>query len=178
FACQIAGPESAYQSNLDSTFRDSPPLTRFDCRTGAGRQGAPHRSPPLTPDSAQSAYRDGSASPPPSHARIFPGAAAKAAGARVAEEIGKDVAKVCSSRGPHFRLGGLQHLGDGFSQPTIGGDFALQLFAPRPRQFVVLGPPVVLCHSPFGLDPPLQLHPVERRVKRALADLDHLVCEL
>src|SRR5215813_11145121 len=79
------------------------------------------------------------------------------------------------TRGLTFWLGGLRRLGDGLSQTAIGGDFALQLFEPRPRQFVVLGPPVVLCHSPFGLDPPLQLHPVER-IERAMeyADLGHI----
>src|SRR5262249_33472360 len=69
------------------------------------------------------------------------------------------------TRGLTFRLSGLQQLGDGLSQPGIRGDFALQLFAPRSRQFVVLGPPVVLRYSPFGLDPPLQLHSVERWVE-------------
>jgi hypothetical protein len=42
---------------------------------------------------------------------------------------------------PHIRLCGLQHLGDGLSQPGIGGDFALQLVAPRPHESLLCKKP-------------------------------------
>src|SRR5262249_29344104 len=66
---------------------------------------------------------------------------------------------------PDFRLGGWQPLGNGPSQPLIGGGSPRHLSAPRPREFVFVAPPVVFSRSPFGLDPPLHLQPVDRRVK-------------
>src|SRR5215475_12341532 len=69
------------------------------------------------------------------------------------------------TRGLTFLLSGLQSLGGGVGQPGIRGEFALQLLAPNPRQFVVLRLPIVFRHSPFGLNPPIQLHSVKRRIE-------------
>src|SRR5215475_11016306 len=62
----------------------------LDCRIDAGPHSALLPAPCLTPGSARSAFQDGSASPLPSRARIFPGAAERAAGARVAKYVGKE----------------------------------------------------------------------------------------
>src|SRR5262249_8064736 len=150
-ARRSAGPESAFQSNLDSTSRDSPPSARFDCRIAAGRRNAPLPRPYRTPSSARSAFLDGSASPLPSRARIFPGAAAKADGDRVAKQIGKDIAKVCSSRAASLPA---KHFRAPWRWPQSAGDRR----SPRPP--TVCAPPSSACSaSPAGCSPSLPIPP-------------------
>ncbi len=56
--------------------------------------------------------------------------------------------------------------------------FHRQLPAPGGREPVVLGPPAQLRDSPFGFDPALMLEAMERRVERALVDLQDILRDL
>src|SRR5438093_5687298 len=58
----------------------------------------------------------------------------------------------------------------GESRPTVLLDF--QLFASRACQRVDLGVPAGVRRRPFGLHPPLLFQAVERRIQRALVDLN------
>jgi hypothetical protein len=57
---------------------------------------------------------------------------------------------------------------------ALGGE----LFATERRQRVVARAPVVLGGAPLGVDPAVQQQPLQRRVQRALADLQHVVGDL
>src|SRR5262249_10353548 len=54
--------------------------------------------------------------------------------------------------------------------PELG--LGLELAGAAPRELVDARAPVVLGRAPAGLDQPLALQPVQRRVERALADLE------
>src|SRR5581483_385763 len=74
--------------------------------------------------------------------------------------------------------GSLPHLGDGQHQAIPARLFGFELFAPGPRQLVELGAAPGLVRIPVGSHPALLLDAVERRVERALLDVEHLVRHL
>jgi hypothetical protein len=72
----------------------------------------------------------------------------------------------------------LQDAADGVGHP--GPVLALlgELPAPGPRQAVVLRLPVVVGGVPLGVDPPLLLEAVQRRVERPLVHAQHITRDL
>src|SRR5215472_8896855 len=69
-----------------------------------------------------------------------------------------------------LRLGQLQHAGYGLGQLAPALLLAGQLPSPRHGNRVVAGPPVVVTGPPFGADPALLRHAMERRIQRSLLD--------
>ena len=67
-----------------------------------------------------------------------------------------------------------QHTGDGRGQPAPSVAFGLQLPPSRRGETVELRPLLVLGELPFGVDPPLTLESMKRRVKRAMIDVEDL----
>src|SRR6476661_4071260 len=76
-----------------------------------------------------------------------------------------------SSRGLQDPAHGL-----GVLAPDLG--LAVELFLPGLGEPVELGAAVVLRDAPFGLDGPLVLEPVERRIERSLVDLEQIAGHL
>ena len=72
----------------------------------------------------------------------------------------------------------LHHAPDGRGHAFPAAGFDRQLPAPGGGEPVVLGPPAQLRDSPFGFDPALMLEAMERRVKRALVDLQDILRDL
>ena len=67
---------------------------------------------------------------------------------------------------------------DGGRQPLPVGGFAFELAAARAGQRVELRSPIVLALLPLGGDPAVLLELVQRRIERAVADLQHVVRDL
>src|SRR5579871_3046456 len=72
------------------------------------------------------------------------------------------------------RLLWLEHQSNGGRQPLPLCRLGLQLLTPQRRQRVILRPPVILRSPPFRFDPPAIFKTVQRRIQRALADLQRL----
>src|SRR5262245_48650764 len=68
--------------------------------------------------------------------------------------------------------------GDCRREPIPVCGFLLEMPATRAGQRVELGPPIVLGRFPFRGNPALVLELVERRIERALADLEDLSGDL
>jgi hypothetical protein len=68
-----------------------------------------------------------------------------------------------------------QHPGDGRRQPFPAGALGLQLPAPCRGQAVELRPLFVLGDLPLGVNPPLALEAVKRRVERAMIDVEDVL---
>src|SRR5262245_12222700 len=72
-----------------------------------------------------------------------------------------------------LRHGGVEHLVDGARCAPPLRQLRLELPPALPRQRVVAGTPAVLGDVPVRLDETLALEPVEGRVERPLAELQH-----
>src|SRR5690606_19303502 len=73
---------------------------------------------------------------------------------------------------------GAQRHRDGLGQAVPARHLIAQTLPPRRGQSVVLRPSVVLAHSPLALDASPVLEAVERRVERALLDLESATRDL
>src|SRR5262249_32921331 len=73
-----------------------------------------------------------------------------------------------------LRLRERDDLGDRGRQPLPVRRLGLELLPAQPREGVELRFPVVLGRLPLRLDPAFLLELVERRIERALADLEHV----
>ena len=87
------------------------------------------------------------------------------------ESAGTDRGGSCASRQLHHAADGRGH-----ALPLAG--FDRQLPAPGWREPVVLRPPAQLRDGPLGVDPALVLEAMERRVERALVDLQDVLGDL
>ena len=72
----------------------------------------------------------------------------------------------------------LHHAADGGGHAFPLAGFHRQLPASGRREPVVLGPPAQLRDGPLGFDPALVLEAMERRVERALIDLQDVLRDL
>src|SRR5262245_51265444 len=81
-------------------------------------------------------------------------------------------------RGTAIGSGGAEHLEDGAG--VFGPTLCLQaeLSPSRRGELVVLGLAIVLGESPLGVEPAALLHAMERRVERALFDVELVVGRL
>ena len=75
-------------------------------------------------------------------------------------------------------LGWSQHLGDGSCQPLPLAFFGFELLAPGFREFVVFRAAVVIGGAPAGLDPAAAFEAMQRRIQRALLNLQNLARDL
>src|SRR5215475_138713 len=71
------------------------------------------------------------------------------------------------------QLTGLHNLIDRRRQPLPIRGLFVELFAPGARQLVILRLAIVFGTAPFRRDPALVFQPVQRRIERALVDVQH-----
>src|SRR5436190_9756680 len=71
-------------------------------------------------------------------------------------------------------LDGQQHLRDGSREALPLGRAGREALPPRGRDLVELGLAAQLRHAPVSLQPAALLHAIERRVQRAVLDLQHV----
>src|SRR5438128_3180746 len=72
----------------------------------------------------------------------------------------------------------IEHEADGLHERRPRARFGIELAPPGTRQLVVLRLAVVVGGAPFGPDPAATFEPMERRVERALRNLESLARNL
>src|SRR4029453_7357800 len=83
----------------------------------------------------------------------------------------------CGGR-TEFSFGCLQDQRDGVTQALPAGGFGFELAAPLAREAVELGFAAAFGGLPFGLQPAAVLQAVQRRIERALSDLERVLRDL